>query len=35
MYWIHWYGTGDGATLARGVAAALSHVNGAQKSEAE
>jgi hypothetical protein len=35
MYWIHWYATGDGPTLARGVAAALAHMNGAQKSRAE
>jgi len=32
MYWMHWYGTGDGPTLARGVAAALSHMNGVRKS---
>jgi hypothetical protein len=32
MYWMHWYGTGDAATLARGVAAALEHTNGARKS---
>lgn len=35
MYWMHWYGTGDGPTLARGVAAALSHMNGARKSVSE
>jgi len=35
MYWIHWYGTGDGPTLARGVAAALARMNSAQKSESE
>ena len=35
MYWIHWYATGDGATLARGVAAALTRMNGAQKSAPE
>lgn len=35
MYWIHWYATGDGPTLARGVAAALARMNSAQKSEAE
>ena len=34
-YWVHWYATGDGATLARGVAAALTHTNGARKSKAE
>jgi hypothetical protein len=31
-FWVHWYATGDGPTLARGVAAALSHMNSAQKS---
>jgi hypothetical protein len=35
MYWIHWYGTGDGPTLARGVAAALAHMNSARKSASE
>lgn len=35
MYWMHWYGTGDGPALARGIAAALSHMNGAQKSTGE
>ena len=35
MYWMHWYGTGQGPTLARGVAGALAHMNSAQKSEAE
>ena len=35
MYWMHWYGTGDAATLARGVAAALEHTNGARKSVSE
>ena len=35
MYWIHWYGTGEGTALARGVAAALSRMNGATRSEAE
>jgi hypothetical protein len=35
MYWMHWYGTGDGAMLARGVAAALAKMNGAQKSTHE
>lgn len=34
-YWVHWYATGDGPTLARGIAAALTHVNGAQKSKTE
>jgi hypothetical protein len=31
MYWMHWYGVADAATLARGVAAALEHTNGARK----
>jgi hypothetical protein len=35
MYWIHWFGTGEGPALARGVAAALSRMNGAARSEAE
>jgi len=35
MYWMHWYGTGDGPTRARGVATALSHMNGARKSVSE
>jgi uncharacterized protein DUF1259 len=35
MYWMHWYGTGDGPSLARGVAAALAHMNGARKSVSE
>lgn len=35
MYWIHWYGTGDVAILARGVAAALGHTSGAHKSKSE
>lgn len=35
MYWMHWYGAGDGRTLARGVAAALAHMNGARKSVSE
>ncbi|MGH7617492.1 MAG: DUF1259 domain-containing protein [Gemmatimonadaceae bacterium] len=35
MYWMHWYGTGDAVTLARGVAAALEHTNGARKSKGE
>ncbi len=35
MYWIHWYGTGDGSTLARGVSAALSHMNSARRSVRE
>jgi hypothetical protein len=25
--WVHWYATRDGPTLARGIAAALSHMN--------
>lgn len=32
MYWMHWYGTGSGPALARGVAAALSHTNSARRS---
>ena len=33
MYWVHWYGTGgDGATMARGVAAAIAQTNSARKS---
>ena len=32
MYWIHWYTTGDGPTLARGVAAALARMNSARKA---
>ena len=35
LYWMHWYGTGEAATLARGVAAALEHTNGARKSAGE
>lgn len=35
MYWMHWYGTRDPATLARGVAAALEHTNRARKSGGE
>lgn len=35
MYWVHWYATGDGPILARGVEAALSHMNSARKSESE
>jgi len=35
LYWMHWYGTGDAVTLARGVAAALEHTNGARKSASE
>lgn len=35
MYWIHWYGTGDGRTLARGVADALTHMNSAGQSTRE
>jgi hypothetical protein len=34
-FWVHWYATGDAATLARGVAAALAHTNGARKAAAE
>jgi hypothetical protein len=35
MYWIHWYATGDATTLARGVRAALAHMNSAQQSTSE
>jgi hypothetical protein len=35
MYSIHWYTTGDGPTLARGVAAALARMNSARKAESE
>jgi len=35
MYWLHWYGAGDAAALARGVAAALAQTKGAQKSTSE
>jgi quercetin dioxygenase-like cupin family protein len=35
MYWVHWFTTGDGPTLARGVAAALAHMNGVRRSVAE
>lgn len=35
MYWMHWYGTGDGPTLARGVAAALAQMNGARRASRE
>jgi len=34
MYWVHWYATGNGPTLAKGVAAALSHMNSARRSSA-
>jgi hypothetical protein len=34
-FWVHWYTTGDGPTLARGIAAALEHVNGARTSKTE
>lgn len=35
MYWIHWYATGEGATLARGVAAALAQTNSQRKAVRE
>ena len=36
MYWVHWYGTGgDGATMARGVAAAIAQTNSAHQSTDE
>lgn len=31
-YWVHWYATGDDASLARGVSAALALMNGARKA---
>ncbi|HET7234239.1 MAG TPA: DUF1259 domain-containing protein [Longimicrobium sp.] len=34
MYFVHWYATGDGAALARGVAAALHETNSEQRSKA-
>lgn len=33
MYWIHWYATGDGPGLARGVAAALAATNSERRSK--
>lgn len=35
MYWVHWYATGDGPALARGVEAALAHMNSARRSGAD
>jgi hypothetical protein len=35
MYWMHWYATGDGKSLAQGVAVALARMNGARRSRAE
>ena len=35
LFWMHWYGIGDATTLARGVAAALEHTNGARKSASD
>ncbi|MGE5179474.1 MAG: DUF1259 domain-containing protein [Bacteroidota bacterium] len=35
MYWIHWYATGDGPALARGVAAALARTNSERRSTSE
>lgn len=32
MYWVHWYATGKGPTLARGIAAALSQMNSEQRT---
>jgi len=32
-FWVHWYAAGDGATLARGVAAALALTHGATRAE--
>ena len=31
-FWVHWYNTGAGPTLARGVAAVLTKHNSEQKS---
>jgi hypothetical protein len=33
--WVHWYTTGDAATLARGIAATLAHMNSARKAMPE
>jgi hypothetical protein len=30
-FWVHWYAVGDGPTMARGVAAALTHMNTARR----
>jgi hypothetical protein len=35
MYWIHWYTTGSAPTIARGVVAALAHMNSARRSQKE
>jgi hypothetical protein len=35
MDWMHWYGTGEGTVLARGVAAALARMNSARKTQAK
>jgi len=35
MYWVHWYATGKGTELARGVAAALMHMNSERRSTSE
>jgi hypothetical protein len=32
MYWMHWYATGDAATLARGVQAALARTNSERRA---
>ena len=31
-YWVHWYATGDDASLAKAVSAALALMNGARKA---
>ncbi len=31
-YWVHWYATGDDASVAKGVSAALALMNGARKA---
>jgi hypothetical protein len=34
-YWLHWYATGEGPVLARGVKAALARMNSARTAESE
>ena len=34
-FWVHWYSTGDGPTLARGIAAVLTKLDSEQKSSKE
>jgi uncharacterized protein DUF1259 len=33
-YWVHWYTTGDGPVLARGIKAVLAHMNSARATSA-